>query len=162
MKVCSQCGSQSSDNVNFCSQCGAVLPHIEQQQEQQQSAYQQSEQQQNSYQQQQPNYQQNSYQRPLTPPPDAKGKAITALVLGIVGVVTFWIGWFNIISLAISIVGIVFAMKARNEIPVGYDGRSMATAGLICAIIGTVLSGIGVLSCTLCTTCISCANTLYY
>lgn len=145
MKICSQCGRQSDDSLNFCTECGAALPQSEShQQEYQQTGYQQSE------------YRQSNYQQPQTPPPGGNGRAVAALVLGIIGIVSFWTPWFNIVSLTISIIGIVLGMKARNEIPVGYQGRGIATAGLICSIIGTFLSGIGFLTCTLCVSYLTC------
>lgn len=85
----------------------------------------------------------------LTPPPSAKNKSIAALVLGIVAAVFCWFGWFSIVALALGIVAIVLGVKGRNECPVGYQGRGLATAGLILGIIGTVLSGISV-ACWIC------------
>lgn len=165
MKICSQCGNQNEDNLNFCTECGASLIEAQAQPEVQvqpevQPQYQQTQNQQTGY--QQNSYQQTGYQQPLNPTPGAKNKAVAALVLGIVGIVTYWIMWFNIISLVISIVGIVLAVKARNEIPDGYAGKGMATAGLVLSIIGTVLSGIGFLTCTLCVTCAACGSAYSY
>lgn len=85
----------------------------------------------------------------MTPPPGAKGKSIAALVLGIVSAVFCWFGWFSILALAMGVVGIILGIKGRNECPIGYEGHGMATAGLVLAIIGTVLSGIGV-ACWIC------------
>lgn len=96
--------------------------------------------------------QQPAYPQPgmlMTPPPGAKGKSIAALVLGIVSAVFCWFGWFSIIALAMGVVGIILGIKGRNECPLGYQGHGMATAGLVLAIIGTVLSGIGV-ACWIC------------
>lgn len=157
MKICSQCGSENDDSLNFCTGCGVALevsksePEF-QPQNQQQPEYQQ---------QQQTQYQQPGYQPLLAPPPGSKGKATAALVLGIIGVVTWYISIFNIVSLIISIVGIVLAVKARNEIQVGYEGRGLATAGLVLSIIGTVLSGIGVLAITMCISCLACGAPYY-
>lgn len=85
----------------------------------------------------------------LPPPPGAKGKSIAALVLGIVAAVFCWFGWFSIIALVMAIVAIVLGVQGRNACPVGYQGRGLATAGLVLGIIGTVLSGIAV-ACWIC------------
>lgn len=85
----------------------------------------------------------------MTPPPGAKGKSIAALVMGIVSAVFCWVGGFNIVALVLGVIGIVLGVKGRNECPIGYQGHGMATAGLVLAIIGTVLSGIGV-ACWIC------------
>ena len=161
MKICSQCGNQNEDSLNFCTGCGNALSESSPQTEvpPAQPPYQQPQYQQPQH--QQPQYQQPSYTPLLDPPPGAKGKAIAALVLGIVGilsVVTYWIPYFNIISFVASIIGIIYGVKGRNEIPVGYQGRGLATAGLVLAIIGVVFSGIGVLSWTLCISCAACAS----
>ncbi len=62
------------------------------------------------------------------------GKAITALVLGILSIIIPYIG------LIIGIVGIIFAVLALKEIRrTGKAGRGMAIAGLVTSIIGTAL-----------------------
>ena len=91
--------------------------------------------------------------------------SIVSLVCGIISIVSFWIPYFNIVSLILGIVGIVFGVKGRKEAPAGKTG--MATAGFVCAIIGTVFSAIGFISCTLCVVCFgtaveSAANSAYY
>lgn len=86
---------------------------------------------------------------------------IVGLVCGIISIVVFWVPWFNIVSLILGIVGIVFSVKGRKTAPAGKTG--MATAGLVLAIIGTVLSGIGFVTCTICATCTAAAvSTPYY
>ena len=88
--------------------------------------------------------------------------AIVALVCGIVSIVACWIPYFNLVSLILGIVGIVFGVKGRKEAPAGKTG--MATAGMVCSIIGTALSAIGFISCTLCVVCFGTAvvNSAYY
>lgn len=93
----------------------------------------------------QPQYNQPQYNQPMYPQPyngPGKGYAIAAMVLGIIGAVFCWFGWFCIIALALSIVAIVLAVKARNSMPLGVQGRGMATAGLVLGIIGASLSGV--------------------
>lgn len=69
--------------------------------------------------------------------------AIAALVLGIVSIVfSFIFIWVGLIA---GVVGIILAVKGRKI----EDKKGMATAGLVCSIIGTSLSGIFVV-CALC------------
>ena len=176
MKFCGMCGAQMPDEAVTCTNCGAPLPasQVPQQPDFQQQAYQQQPYQQQPYQQQayQQPYQQQAYQQPyqqpygqqmMSPDPSAKGKAVGGLVCGIVGLVFSCFAWVSfgitaIIGLVLCIVGIVLSVKARNEMPMGVQGRSMATAGLVCGIIGAVLSGI-IAVCTLCVLgCAACAD----
>ncbi len=78
------------------------------------------------------------------------GKAIAALVLGILAIVSIFTGWGAILGLVFGIVGIVLAVKAKKEMADDEKGRGLATAGMVCAIIGTVIAGIGIL-------CVACA-----
>ena len=186
MKFCGMCGAQMPDEAVTCTNCGAPLPasQVPQQPDFQQQAYQQQPYQQQAYQQQpyqqqayQQPYQQQAYQQPYQQQmgyqqpygqmtnvnPSAKGKAIGGLVCGIVGLVFSFFAWMSfgitaIIGLVLCIVGIVLSVKARNEMPLGVQGRSMATAGLVCGIIGAVLSGM-IAVCTLCVLgCAACAD----
>jgi hypothetical protein len=62
------------------------------------------------------------------------GKAIAALVLGIASLMVCYVGFIA------GILGIVFALLAKRDIDrEGFEGRGLATAGLVCGIIGTVL-----------------------
>lgn len=73
--------------------------------------------------------------------------AIASLVLGIISIVwsTFGmsIGWLGAI---IGIVGIVCGTLGRKD----EQHRGMATAGLVCSIVGTVLCLISYLACAAC------------
>lgn len=101
--------------------------------------------------------QQNQYQAPnqypnnqyggYNPPPVVPGKsqATTSLVLGIISIVFCWLGfatWVvgSVIALVLGIVGAIMAVKAKKLLPPQQSG--MATAGLVCSIIGIVLSAI--------------------
>ncbi len=65
--------------------------------------------------------------------------AIVTLVLGIVSIALIFFGWSAIIGLGCGIVAIVFAKKTKKE---SSENEPMATAGFICGIIGTALSGL--------------------
>ena len=84
-------------------------------------------------------------QDPFTPPTGpimpGKGKAIASLVLGICAML-IPIPFLDVI---LGVVGIVLAVMAKKE---GYTG-GMATAGLVCSIIGTVFAVVFTLSCGL-------------
>ncbi|MGI6498315.1 MAG: hypothetical protein ACOX0U_05775 [Oscillospiraceae bacterium] len=69
-----------------------------------------------------------------------KGKAIASLVLGIVSLIFAWIGYFAIIGIAASIVGIVLSVSAKKTLPPQEAG--IATAGMVCSIVGLCLSAI--------------------
>ena len=92
----------------------------------------------------------------------AKNKATASLVLGIIAVVFMFFGWSAIVSIVLSIVGIVMGVEARKELPPGQT--SMATAGMTLSVIALVLSGIVFVACVICgaaagiaTGCASCA-----
>lgn len=85
---------------------------------------------------QQQYYQQSPYQQPYETNRQgpASGKAIAALVLGILSLVVPYVG------LILGIVGIVFAKKALYEIATqNLGGKGMAVAGLTTSIIGVSL-----------------------
>lgn len=74
--------------------------------------------------------------------------ATAILVLGIVSIVMCWC--YGIIGLGCGIAALVMgnkAMREYNQNPAGYTTSSFnnAKAGRICAIIGTILSGISIL-----------------
>jgi len=69
-------------------------------------------------------------------PPQTNGKAIAALVLGILSIVIPYVG------LIIGIVALAIASMAFKEIKqTGDRGYGMAIAGLVCGIVGTAIYG---------------------
>lgn len=72
-------------------------------------------------------------------PPETSGKAIAALVLGIVGVL--------FVPLVCSILAIVLGRQAKREIQAEprLGGEGMATAGTVLGVVGLCLFAIGVL-----------------
>lgn len=78
---------------------------------------------QNGY--QQNGYQQNGYQQPVSQP--GKGLAIAAMILGIISFFCF--------PAITGALGIIFGAVAKSK---GYRG-GMATAGIVCGVIGIVL-----------------------
>ena len=165
MKICDNCGAQMPDEALCCTNCGTPLAasqvpnHPDQQQnDQKQADPQPTQQQPNPQPNSQPvNYQQVPYQQGGNP--DVNNKAIAALALGVGGLVLIFLAPFlanfpAFIGLVVCIIGIVLGVKARNELPVGHPNRGMATGGMVCGIIGTVIGSIA----TVCTVCVcSCA-----
>ena len=115
--ICPNCNSNNPDGSVFCQSCGATLT--------------------------------GSTPNPASvhnpPQADNKGLAIGALVMGIVGCVLCWIPYVSMITLALTIVGLVLAIKARKTM----GSQGIVTAGLVLCIIGLVLSAIGFITCTL-------------
>ena len=81
-----------------------------------------------------------------------KGKAIAAMVLGIVACVLCWFGLvFAIIAIVCAVVGLILAVNANKGMKADgiTEGKGMATAGLVLSIIGLAVGAIG-LVCAIC------------
>ncbi|WP_228100960.1 DUF4190 domain-containing protein [Paenibacillus donghaensis] len=79
-------------------------------------------------------------QMPPMQPPKTNGKAITALVLGILSLMIPYVGFI------LGIIAIVLASLAFKEIRQRNEGgKGLAVGGLVCGIIGTALYGIIIL-----------------
>lgn len=72
-------------------------------------------------------------------------KATISLVLGIVSIICAWFGYSAIVGLILGIIGLNFGAKARKEAQTG-----MATGGFVCSLVGTILSGLGLLCVVAC------------
>ena len=88
-----------------------------------------------------------------TPVKNGKGLSIAGMVCGIVACVLAWFYMVNIAALALGIVGLVCSSMGRKQAKLAGSTSGIATAGLVLAIIGTAVAGIGFLSCTLCVLC---------
>ena len=109
--------------------------------------YNQNNQNQNNQNNQNPQNQYPNNQYGYNPPPVVPGKsqATAGLVLGIVSIIFCWLGivsWVvgSVIALVLGIIGAVMSVKAKKLMPPTQSG--MATAGLVCSIIGIVLAAI--------------------
>ncbi len=71
--------------------------------------------------------------------------AVASLVLGIVALVCTFFGAIGWIGVIVGIIGIILGALAKKSNPSG-----IATAGLVCSIIGTCICGIGFLACAAC------------
>ncbi|GAB6989616.1 DUF4190 domain-containing protein [Paenibacillus pini] len=79
----------------------------------------------------------NQYQQqppyPPYPPAVTNGKAIAALILGILAFTPY-------VGIILGILAIIFGALALKEIKVKNEqGRGLAIAGLVCGIVGTIL-----------------------
>ena len=70
---------------------------------------------------------------------------VASLVLGIVSIIFTFTGPASWVGFIVGIIGIILGAAARKNEPNG-----IATGGLVCSIIGTVLCGIGFLACVAC------------
>mgnify|MGYP004510625471 CR=1 FL=1 len=71
--------------------------------------------------------------------------AVAALVLGIVSVVFAFIPGFYWIGLITGVIGIILGALAKKQ-----ASNGMATAGLVCSIIGVVFCAITFIACAAC------------
>ena len=129
MKICDKCGAQMPDEALCCTNCGTPL-----------KASQMPDQ---------------SFSFQPGGDTGVNNKALAALVLGVSGIILILVAPFlanfpALIGLIVSIIGTVYGVKARNELPVDHPNRGMATGGLICGIIGIVIGSIA----TICTVCV--------
>lgn len=112
--LCKNCGTLNDPNSKFCTSCGADLSLANEGETPVTP---------------QPTY--DAYnaapQYPVQNPQDGKGFAIASLVLGIVSFFCF--------AFISGTLGIIFGVVAKNK---GYKG-GMATAGIVCGVIGIVL-----------------------
>ena len=79
-----------------------------------------------------------SYQAPPPGAQASQGMAIGSLICGIASIVFFCIWW---LSIPLGIVAVVLAVMAKGKIARGEaGGAGLAKAGMICGIIGAVIS----------------------
>ncbi len=69
-----------------------------------------------------------------------KGKAVASMVLGIISCALCW--GYGVLGLVPGIIGLVFATKLRKDPDTFKKNTGILNAGLICSIIGIVLSGL--------------------
>ena len=150
---CKNCGAQLSEGAAFCPNCGTAVvkevaePVYQQPAEPQQPVYSQpAEPQQPVY--QQPVYQQPVYQPVVNGAPRSnpgKGMGIAALIMGIVSCCFFWIPYFNIICLMMSIAGLILSIIGLKKSKSAGASVGVSVAGLVLSIVGLVLSSISCL-----------------
>ncbi|MDT4939570.1 MAG: hypothetical protein QOG80_3241 [Pseudonocardiales bacterium] len=70
-------------------------------------------------------------------PRAGSGRAIAALVLGIISILFFWTSILDIVPVVLAI---VFGSIGINDAKRGASGRSMAVSGIVCGIVGALLA----------------------
>jgi hypothetical protein len=79
------------------------------------------------------------YAQQYPQPKTGNGKAVAALVLGILAIVFFWTSFFDVILIAL---GVIFGCLGLGESKRTGGGRGMAISGLVCAIVGALFATI--------------------
>ncbi len=85
----------------------------------------------------------------------SNGKALVAMICGIIGVIggflpATWGVLPPIITLVCAILGIVFGAKGMKVAKVTGTGKGMAVTGLVLGIIGTIFSAVGLICAAAC------------
>ncbi|MGL4606280.1 MAG: DUF4190 domain-containing protein [Eubacteriaceae bacterium] len=89
------------------------------------------------------------------------GKATASLVLGIISVVLFWLGWFAILSFICGLIGILLSSQVKKAGQIeDFTPNGITTAGFVLSIIGLVLSASSLIICVLCAGALGVAGTL--
>ena len=152
MKKCTKCGVKNKNDAVVCIECGTPLDGAATSADRASAGFSGDESTEISRIDQSGNGKmiiQDSvyYQQSPQCAPGAKGKAVASLILGLTGLIISCIAPFvsgipAILGFFLSIMGIVYAVKARNGIPVTSSGRGVATAGMIFSILGTIIGGL--------------------
>ena len=100
------------------------------------------------------NYTQNNFSqeenRPVQQSNSSNGLSIAALVCGILGIVGGFIPVVKYFTLVLAILGIVFGVKGQKQAKEYAVSTGLATAGLVCGIVGAAFSAVGVLCALAC------------
>ncbi len=109
----------------------------------------------NNFQQQPP-----QWQPPHAPMNDGKGLSVTALVMGILGIIGGFIPVVCYFTTLCAILGLIFGVIGRKKSKLIYGKASgIATAGLVLGIIGVAFAVIGLICSVICAAAIcSAAN----
>lgn len=126
--ICKNCGREIASDISFCPNCGTVVEKPEPVR----------------YQAYEPNLNDNSQQsfqnniEPTGPLIQKKNSMATAsMILGIVSIATFYIGF---ISIPCGIIGLILSFISYKQ-PMNFKpNRDKAVAGIICSCIGLFLS----------------------
>ena len=85
---------------------------------------------------------------------NGKGMSIAALICGILGIIggILPVPFIGVITLILSILGIVFGVKGQKIAKETGEGKGLATAGLVLGIVGVAFGAVGAL-CAICAVC---------
>ncbi|MBR4993775.1 MAG: DUF4190 domain-containing protein [Lachnospiraceae bacterium] len=106
-----------------------------------------------NYGQQQNQYSGNTYYVPRNAPyvVPGKNKAVASLVLGILSIVFWWLGVTSILSIILSVVGLILAASAKKD---GYN-EGIRTAGFVTSLVGLIGGLLAFLACVACISILS-------
>ncbi len=79
------------------------------------------------------------YAQQYPQPRTGNGKAIAALVLGILAVMFCWTSIFDVVFVALAV---IFGFLGLSDAKRGGGGRGLAISGLVCAVVGALLATI--------------------
>lgn len=136
---CNHCGAENNDSAQVCRSCGAVLTT-------EQNNAQPVQQQPVTY----VNYANTPAGAPVKAPQPGKGFAIAAMVCGIVSFFCF--------GIVLGVLAIVFGVVAKKK---GYMG-AMATAGIVCGVVGLALYVVTMVFCGGCSTLVGMSELAMY
>jgi Domain of unknown function (DUF4190) len=80
---------------------------------------------------------QGAYAQQYPQPRTGNGKAIAALVLGILAIVFCWTSIFDVVLVALAV---IFGFLGLSDAKRSGGGRGMAISGLVCALVGAILA----------------------
>lgn len=72
--------------------------------------------------------------------------AVASLVLGIISIVLSFFGGINLLGGILGVIGIVLGAQGRKD----ESKKGLATAGVVCSVIGTILCFIFYIACVAC------------
>jgi len=78
-----------------------------------------------------------AYAQQYPQPRTGNGKAIAALVLGILAIVFCWTSIFDVVLVALAV---IFGFLGLSDAKRSGGGRGMAISGLVCALVGAILA----------------------
>ena len=132
---CNNCGASYADEASYCQVCGCPNPAAGNNQGAGLNQTMPN-----------PEYQ---CQQPVNSA--SNGISVAALVCGILGIIGAWIPVVCYFTLVLAILGIAFGVSGMKNARVnGGQGKGLATAGLVCGIIGTAFSAAGAICALAC------------
>ncbi len=87
-----------------------------------------------------------------------QNEAVVSLIMGIIAVLLWFFGYSSLISVVLSIVGLVYASKSKQ---LGFNGP-MRTAGFVLSLIGLAGGALIFIACVACIGTIGVANLLRF
>lgn len=78
-----------------------------------------------------------NYAQPYPQPRTGNGKAIAALVLGVLAIVLCWTSIFDVVLVALAV---IFGFLGLSDAKRGGGGRGMAISAIACALVGAILA----------------------